>query len=134
MTYVNCPAGSMVAGGRRDQDPSGHQVTAGGDVFKSEPGAAGGGAHHVLRQPSLLRAHPGNLSHRSDDAHHSTHATWLSARLCAQTKAEHQLQGVAQLVHSDSQGLLFCHLLNHLSLHWLSLSLGIIYGTMVLFI
>ena len=94
----------MAARGREPQDPGGHQAAAGRDVSESEPGVVGGGADHVLCQPSLLCAHPGRLSHCTDDAHHPTHATRLSPRLRAQTQAEHQLQGPAQLVHADSQG------------------------------
>ena len=94
----------MAAGGREREDAGRDQGAAGGHVSKPEPGAARGGAHHVLRPASVLQPRSRHLPDRADDAHHAADAARLPARLRAPASAQHQLEGAAQLVHADRQG------------------------------
>lgn len=97
-------AGRVDPRGGEREDAGGHQGAPGGHLAQHEQGTVGGGAHHGVRQPPLLRAHPRGLHDRSDDAHLPAHAPRLSARVRAQEQEQHRLQGPAQLEHADREG------------------------------
>src|SRR6218665_669560 len=94
--------GSLDSRERKRQDSSRHKSSPGVVEYESERGTLGRGSNHGVRLSSLLRPHSSCVLDSSDDAHHSTDATWLPARLCAQGKVQHRFKDFPFMEHSDS--------------------------------
>ncbi len=94
--------GNLDSRKRKRQDSSRHKSSPGVVEYESERRTLGRGSNHGVRLSSLLRPHSSRVLDSSDDAHYSTDATWMSARLCAQGKVQHRFQGFASMERPNS--------------------------------
>lgn len=96
--------GSLDPYRRKCQNPGRHQGPPRRNSSEPEQGIIGRSEDHDLRGASVLHPYLGRVHDGADDAHHATHASGLSARLCAQEQNEHWFKSSFELVHANCKG------------------------------
>ena len=91
---------------REREDPSCDQGSPGRHLAQPEQGIARRSPRNGVRGPRQLYAISRRVYDRPNDANNTTYATWLFAGLRAQKSREYRLESVAELVYTDSQGML----------------------------
>ena len=91
----------MDPGGRESEVDGGDQGATRGHGVRPQQRPAGGGAHHGVRQPPVLRAHCSRLHDRPADARHPADEVRLRSGLHPSPAEQRQLQAAAALGRSD---------------------------------